>query len=211
MKGRQTMKLLAALSSVGLAACSVVGIRETQEPAFTVIGQAGPAELRQYGPRVAAETTVSADEIGARSAGFRRLAGYIFGGNTSKAQIAMTAPVAQASETIAMTAPVAKAKVADGAWLVRFFMPAGSTLETLPTPSDPAVKLVPVPAETVATLRFTGSTSPDAVREQQAALLKALSGSVWTPTGTVTAWFYDPPWTLPFLRRNEAVVTVAKT
>ena len=211
MKGRQTLKLLAVLSSVGLAACSVVGIRETEEPAFTVIGHAGPAELRHYGPRIAAETTVSADEIGARSAGFRRLAGYIFGGNTSKAQIAMTAPVAQASETIAMTAPVATAKAADGAWVIRFFMPAGTTLETLPTPKDPAVRLVPVPGETVAALRFTGSTSPAAVREQQDALLKALSGSGWTSAGTVNAWFYDPPWTLPFLRRNEAVVTVTKT
>ncbi len=211
MPGRQTLKLLAVLSGVGVAACSVVGIREPEEPAFTVVGHAGLAELRQYGPRVAAETTVAADEIGARSAGFRRLAGYIFGGNTSKAKIAMTAPVAQASETIAMTAPVATAKAADGAWVVRFFMPAGSTLDTLPTPNDPAVRLVPVPGETVAALRFTGSTAPGAVREQQDALLKALSGSGWTPTGTVAAWFYDPPWTLPFRRRNEAVVTVTKT
>jgi len=211
MKGRQTLRLLAVLSGVGIAACSVVGVRETEEPAFTVIGHAGPAELRQYGPRVAAETTVAADEIGARSAGFRRLAGYIFGGNTSKAKIAMTAPVAQSSEKIAMTAPVATAKAPGGAWTIRFFMPAGSTLDTLPTPNDPAVNLVPVPGETVAALRFTGSTSPESVREQQDALLKALSGSGWTPTGTVTAWFYDPPWTLPFFRRNEAVVTVRKT
>ncbi len=211
MKGRQTLKLLAVLSGVGIAACSVVGIRETEEPAFTVIGHTGPAELRQYGPRVAAETTVAADEIGARSAGFRRLAGYIFGGNTSKAKIAMTAPVAQSSETIAMTAPVATAKAPGGAWTIRFFMPVGSTLDTLPTPNDSAVKLVPVPGETVAALRFTGSTSPESVREQQDALLKALSGSGWTPTGTVIAWFYDPPWTLPFLRRNEAVVTIRKT
>jgi hypothetical protein len=28
------------------------------------------------------------------------------------------------------------------------------------------------------------------------------------PTGPPFAWFYDPPWTIPVLRRNEVVVPV---
>ena len=66
-------------------------------------------EIRNYGPRIAAETTVFGDEDKALSDGFRRLAGYIFGGNHGSAKIAMTAPVArQSGQKIAMTAPVSK-------------------------------------------------------------------------------------------------------
>lgn len=38
-------------------------------------------EIRHYGPRLAAETTVEASEERARNEGFRRLARYIFGAN----------------------------------------------------------------------------------------------------------------------------------
>jgi hypothetical protein len=127
-------------------------------------------QIRRYGPRIAAETTVDADnEAAARNAGFRRLAGYIFGGNHDSARIAMTAPVTQepsdarSGQKIAMTAPVAQAVAADDAWVIRFFMPADHSMETLPAPNDPAVKLVTVPAETVAVLRFTGDRGPEAV------------------------------------------------
>ena len=94
----------------------------------------GPSlEIRQYGPRLAAETVVPGDEIAARSEGFRRIAAYIFGANHGSSKIDMTAPVSTApSETIAMTAPVAQAKTPEG-WHVRFFMPAKYTLETLPS------------------------------------------------------------------------------
>lgn len=75
---------------------SVVGVRlGTEEPAHSVEQLTPEVELRRYGQRIAAETTVIADEESARNAGFRRLAGYIFGGNHSNTKIAMTAPVAQ--------------------------------------------------------------------------------------------------------------------
>ena len=201
------------LSSLLLGACSVVGIRDgTEEPRHDVVGRAGAAEIRRYAPRIAAETTVQATEIEARSQGFRRLAAYIFGANTTKASIAMTAPVAQGatSERIAMTAPVAQDRNAAGAWTIRFFMPARYTLDTLPAPTDPAVTLVPIPAQTYAVLRFTGSTAPDAVAAQQTELSRTLIGSNWRPDGTPLAWFYDPPWTLPFLRRNEVAIPVER-
>jgi hypothetical protein len=208
-------RLITLLSSLALGACSVFGVRDgTEEPKFTVIDHVGGVEIRQYGPRVAAEAAVAGDELAARNQGFRILAGYIFGGNTARSRIAMTAPVAQASgggsETIAMTAPVATARDAEGRWVIRFFMPAGSTLENLPVPNDPRVKLSAVPAETMAVLRFSGSTSPEAVAPQAAALRQALSGSAWRMTGPVIDWFYDPPWTIPALRRNEVAVPVSR-
>ena len=200
--------LAPVLSSLLLGACSVIGIRDgTEEPRFDVVAHAGPAEIRRYAPRIAAETTLQATELDARSRGFQRLAGYIFGANTTKAAIPMTAPVTQAaSERIAMTAPVTQNRSPGGAWTIRFFMPARYTLDTLPTPTDPAVSLVPVPAQTYAVLRFTGSTAPEAVAAQQAELSRALEGTPWQANGLPLAWFYDPPWTLPFLRRNEVAI-----
>lgn len=203
-------RLPALFSAVLLGACSVVGIRSgTEEPAFAVLDRAGEVEIRCYAARIAAETAVEGDEEAARQEGFRRLAGYIFGGNARRDRIAMTAPVAQArGERIAMTAPVAQAG-ADGAWRIRFFMPARFTMETLPVPDDRRVALVAVPEETLAALRFAGIPRAEAVADRRAALLAALEGSGWRAVGDVQAFFYDPPWTVPALRRNEVVVPVA--
>ena len=196
---------------------SVVGIRGgTEEPPYTVVQQIPGAEIRRYGPRIAAETTVAADEEAARYLGFRRLARYIFGGNHATAKIAMTAPVAQqpvsaCGEKIAMTAPVSQRAGAEGEWVIRFFMPADKTMESLPEPDDDTVELVTVPEETVAVRRFTGSRSRRAIAAQTAELMRVLRDGGFQgfePAGSAGAWFYDPPWTVPMLRRNEIVVPV---
>ena len=184
------------LASVSLAACSVVGVRSVEEPPSTVLDHVGAVEIRQYGERVAAQTVVDADVLAARSAGFRRIAGYIFGGNRAQASIAMTAPVAQAA--------------GEGGQVIQFFMPSSYALGSLPAPRDPAVQLVTAPAQAMAVLRFSGSIAPDAVGAKQQALLDALRGSAWRADGAVVAWFYDPPWTLPPFRRNEVAVPVTR-
>jgi hypothetical protein len=183
----------------------------TEEPSFTIVDKVGSIEIRQYGARLAAEVVVSGRDEEARSAGFRQLADFIFGNNTARASIAMTAPVAQqpaAGEAVAMTAPVSQSRDASGKWRVRFFMPAKYTRETLPKPNNAAVQIVDVPAETYAVLRFSNSRSAEAVSAKTAELLKGLAGSQWQPFGAPAAFFYDPPWTLPFFRRNEVAVTV---
>ncbi len=193
---------------------AIVGVRHgTEEPTYTAEQVTSRVEIRHYGPRVAAETTVTADEVAARSDGFRRLAGYIFGGNQVREKIAMTAPVAQQGgafrgERIPMTAPVSQSATGKSEWLIQFFMPAGKPLESLPKPNDPAVQLVTVPAETVAVRRFSGSTSSRAVARETAQLRQALKETGFEAIGVPAAWFYDPPWTLPLLRRNEIAVRV---
>lgn len=190
---------------------TIVGIRHgTEEPAFTVERRLGEVEIRRYGERIAAQTEVAADEEPARNEGFRRLAGYIFGGNSGKAKIAMTAPVAQQTgEKIAMTAPVAAERGAAGRWVIRFFMPSSYTMETLPTPNDDRVSLVPVPPQTVAVLRFSGVATAAAIATRTTELLETLRRHDITAAGEPLMWFYDPPWTIPFRRRNEIVVAVA--
>ncbi|MGV1088086.1 MAG: SOUL family heme-binding protein [Mycobacterium sp.] len=203
-------KIIGALGQVAEAGGTIVGIRHgTEEPSYTVDRKVGDIEIRSYGPRIAAETTVDADEDAARNEGFRRLAGYIFGGNTTKTKIAMTAPVAQQNEKIAMTAPVASERGADGQWVIRFFMPSKYALESLPTPNDDRVRLVTVPPDRVAVLRFAGILSTKAVASRTGELLKFLRDNGIETVGEPMGWFYDPPWTLPFLRRNEVVVSIA--
>jgi hypothetical protein len=187
------------------AAAGLVGVRVGEEPAFEVVGRVNAVEIRRYAPRLVAETEAEGEEGEARDIGFRRLAGYIFGANAGEARIAMTAPVAQEGTRIAMTAPVAQEGTAGG-HVIRFFLPAA--LRDPPAPRDPTVRIVALPAETFAVLRFSGSTAEAAVEAGRERLLAALEGSGWVAEGWPAAWFYDPPWTPPPLRRNEVAVRV---
>ncbi len=188
--------MAAILSGLLTTGCSVFGIRTASEPAYTTERTIGPLEIRRYAPRVAADTTVDGDEIRARRVGFERLAGYIFGGNGTKRAIAMTAPVDQAAG-------------GSGRWRIRFFMPAGETLATLPPPESGSVTLVTVPAETVAVLRFGGTPTKAAVHAAEARLIRGVADAGLVAEGAPIASFYDPPWTIPPLRRNEVSVRLA--
>jgi hypothetical protein len=186
----------ALLGGVIDAAGTVVGYRHgAKEPDYRSERLTGDVEIRHYGARIAAETIVVADEEAARYTGFRRLAGYIFGSNGVHEKIAMTAPVAQEA-------------AGDRKWVIRFFMPADRTLDSLPEPDDGEVRLAAVPAETVAVHRFTGSRSRRAVAARTAKLMTTLRESGFRAVDTPEAWFYDPPWTVPTLRRNEIAVAV---
>ena len=125
----------------------------------------------------------------------------------------MMAPVAQQSirgDKIAMTAPVAQSLIENGRWTIRFYMPSKWSLETLPTPDDDNVALATAPGETVAVLRFSGDRSAKAISNQTDELLKTLHDNGIQPAGVAVAWFYDPPWTLPFRRRSEVAVPISQ-
>ncbi len=197
------------LQSVVFGMISIFGINlGTEQPHYDVIARVGDnVEIRHYPARLAAETTVAGSSSNARSEAFRLVAGYIFGANNGQQKIAMTSPVEISSpgSKIAMTSPVEVGKADDGL-LMRFFMPSEFSREQLPQPSDPRVRLVERPAATVAALRFSGSTGDAAVAARIAELSHVLAATEWRAAGAATALFYNPPWTLPFLRRNEVVV-----
>jgi len=202
-------KAVSFISDAANAVWSVAGIRTEEEPKHLVVGRIGIVEIRRYAPRLAAETVVSGDEEKARNAGFDRLAGYIFGKNKGERRIGMTAPVAQEPSKIAMTTPVSQ-EATPGGWRIRFFLPATLTLATAPEPEDPAVTIIEVPEEVFAVLRFTGSTGAGAVADQVATLAAVVKGADdWTAAGDAVSWFYNPPWTLPPLRRNEVAIPVS--
>jgi len=204
-------RIVKLVGQIAESAPSVVGIRSVEEPHHIRRQLTEDTEIRMYGPRIAAETTVDGDQQRALNTGFRRLAGYIFGGNNRNAEIAMTAPVVQQTsdgQNIAMTAPVSQTGGDDEGWTVRFYMPSEWSMETLPAPDNDDVRLVRVPSETVAVLRFSGDRGPRAVAARTDQLMKTLRDKDIEPTGRPVAWFYDPPWTLPFRRRNEVAVAI---
>jgi hypothetical protein len=136
------------------------------------------------------------------------LADYIFAKDRKGAQIAMTAPVTQAPrEKIAMTAPVSQ-QPSTGGWTISFTMPTGYTMETLPPPADPSVRLVEHPARRLAVLKFSGLAGQSRMEAKRSELLAAVAKAGLSPKGDSVFAFYDPPWTLPFLRRNEVMVEV---
>lgn len=204
------MKLLLLVLMFGLNLLGTPAMA-TEEPPFTVKSAHGEFEIRDYPALVAAEVTVTGDRKEASSKGFRLLAGYIFGGNTRKQSIAMTAPVTQAAaanEKIAMTAPVLQTG-GNGSWVIRFIMPHGSTLETLPRPNSPQVQLVAVPPARMAVVKFSGLARHDDVDARTAALARFVKAQNLKATGAPSLAQYDPPWTLWFMRRNEVMIPVS--
>lgn len=182
----------------------------TEEPPFKVVSSNGAFEVRDYPALVAAEVTVTGDRKDAAGKGFRLLAAYIFGANTRKQSVAMTAPVTQAastSEKIAMTAPVLQTG-GDGRWVIRFIMPRSSTLETLPRPNNPDVHLVTVPPARMAVITFSGLARPDDIDAKTVELSRFVKAQHLQAIGPPLLAQYDPPWTLWFLRRNEVMIPV---
>jgi effector-binding domain-containing protein len=179
-----------------------------EQPAYTVARSFEDVEIRDYPPMVVAEVEVSGERKAAINAGFRQIADYIFGNNSPAQKIPMTAPVVQqAGEKIAMTAPVTQ-QSAGGSWEVRFIMPSSYTMDALPRPNNPSVKLISLPAERFAAIRFSGLAGDEAIARFKQRLLDRLAKQGLAPQGEVIMAFYNPPWTLPFLRRNEILVKV---
>ena len=194
----------------GLAAVSpTVYARSVETPKYTLAAEQPEFEVRRYAPRIVAEVTVTGDPDQATNAGFRLLADFIFGNNTARTEIAMTAPVDRtASEAIAMTAPVDRtAGDAPETWVVAFTMPSKYTLDSLPRPNDARVKIREVPGKTYAVVRFSGAPGERVVSRRMAELVAAVDAAGLTRTGAAPTYArYDPPWTLGFLRRNEIFV-----
>jgi hypothetical protein len=176
-----------------------------EEPGFETVRKADGYELRRYRSYCVAEAEVDGPQADAGNAGFRILAKYIFGGNQSKQSIAMTAPVLQApSETIAMTAPVTQRPAGTpGRFVVQFTMPASYTLETLPTPDDPRVKLRAVNDRVIAVRAYTGGWSLTRYDKELEALREALQRDGLAAVGEPQWARYNSPFSLPFMRRNE--------
>jgi len=181
---------------------------------YAVVKTMNGYEIREYPAHIVAQATVPGSYGDALSDGFRIVAGYIFGGNTKKESIAMTAPVvakkgegAQASESIAMTAPVVATAEGDSL-VLSFGMPRSYTLETLPKPNDPRVKIVLIPAKKYAVMRFSWYRSDARIKNTQEKLLSALARDGIEAGGSAAYAGYNAPWAPPWMTRNEVLLEI---
>jgi hypothetical protein len=155
---------------------------------------------------------VEAEFASAGNIAFQRLFKYISGNNVAQQEIAMTAPVTQSrsesrGEKIAMTAPVSQ--VADGdAYRVAFTLPATYTLQTAPKPLDPTVQLREVPAQVMASWRYTGRWTESNYRDNEKLLLEQIDKRGLVTLGEPVLARYDPPFAPWFMRRNEVLIPV---
>lgn len=198
--------ILVLLVVAGAAAGPIMS--RVEQPEYKIEASDGAVEIRSYGPTIAAEAVAEGERTAAINEGFRLIAAYIFGANKPNAKIEMTAPVLQQKQTIAMTAPVTQ-QGSGAAWTVRFIMPKSWTMETLPTPIDLRVSLRPIPARRFIAITFAGIATNAAIEKRTDELRRYAVDHKLNATGEPLLAFYNPPWTLPFFRRNEVMLELA--
>jgi hypothetical protein len=180
----------------------------TEEPSYRVITQSESFEIREYPPLIVAQVEVPGDLSEASSAGFRLIANYIFGNNIAVRDGGLTTaePV---PEKIAMTVPViAEGKGDQKTWLIQFVMPKQYTMDTLPKPNNSQVKLIPIGPQKLAVIRFTGFVGDDKVQEKTAELMAWIKSRNMLPLGNPRLARYNPPWSIPWMRRNEILIPI---
>ncbi|WP_243391971.1 SOUL family heme-binding protein [Polynucleobacter meluiroseus] len=216
------ISLILAILSILFSASAAMAI---EEPKYTVLEKSTPFELREYVPLILAEVEVAGDMDDASSQGFRLIAAYIFGKNQAKNKMNMTAPVTieskdtNLSQRIAMTAPVTiqeskQTKPNEPAsnknlWIVSFVMPSEYTLADLPQPLDDRVHIRELPAEKKAAITFSGRYSEEKVLEKTQELQAWMKTRQLKEASDPQFARYNPPWTLPFFRRNEVLIRVS--
>jgi hypothetical protein len=195
---------------IGAIALPFTASAKTLEPPFTSVFKQNQFEIRDYATQIVAEVTVVSTKSEPANDGFRPLASYIFGGNAPREKIAMTAPVTrQQGQQIGMTAPVTRqAADASNTWNIRFIMPEGSRLDTLPRPNNPNVRLLEEPGKRYAVIRFSGLGWQSDLDRKTADLRTFIAARGLTAIGAPIVAFYDPPLTPPFMRRNEVWLEV---
>ena len=179
-----------------------------EQSKYDVVKSFGDIEIRHYVPMIIAEVSISGTREQSINEGFRLIADYIFGNNLPAKKIAMTAPVLQqTSQKIAMTAPVMQQSTGD-LWSIRFVMPANYTLETLPKPNNQKVLIHQLPAKQFIAIRFSGSAGNKDLEDYTEKLNGFIKSNNIVARSSPTYAFFNPPWTLPFLRRNEVMIEI---
>ncbi len=182
-----------------------------EEPDFAVVATVDGVEYRQYRPYLVAQTVVAgeADRDRAANIGFRRLFDYISGENATQTEVSMTVPVQQrpVSTRIAMTTPVRQFAGSRG-WTLAFIVPGEFDESTVPRPTNPEVHIRAVPEALMAVLRFSGRWTDSNIDAHKSELVSRLSAAGVTPAGEMVTAFYNAPFSLPFMRRNEVMTRI---
>ena len=208
MKKKWTMitSIIALILIVGVLAGPVMS--DVEKPDYKVIQSEQNIEIRQYEPMIIAEVEVDGKREDAIGDGFRLLADYIFGNNTVQQVISMTAPVQQKEiQKIAMTAPVQQQSTGKS-WRMSFVMPSKYSMDSLPVPNNNLIRLKEIMTKKFVVIEFSGTNSNENVTEHENQLMNYIEANQIKINGSPKYAFYNPPWSLPFLRRNEVMIEI---
>ena len=200
--------VFAALLLIGVSAMAA------EEPRYDVLTSTDDYEIRRYEPYIVAETDVPGPYRNAGNKAFNILAGYIFGNNRQSEKMAMTVPVesrpAEDGVRMEMTAPVTSrpSDAEPGLFTYAFVMERKYTLDTLPEPVDPRIRIREVPSKIVAVHRFSGSWREENYQRHEQRLRQALARDGIPLAGTPYSARYNAPFVPAFLRRNEVIVPI---
>jgi hypothetical protein len=187
------------------SAVNAFGIRTGETPKYEVVLEDGELEIRRYAAFLRAKTFAAGDYIRSSEAGFKRLGAFIYGHNSSNTRLdppdSSTASHLR-GEHIAMTTPVFQAPL-EGGWMTAFILPAKYTFSTAPKPLDPMIELEQLPPQTMAVLRYSGGVDEDRIQRKFRELRGWVQSIGWRSISEPLAAQYDPPFTIPFLKRNE--------
>ena len=208
MKKKWTMitSIIGLILIVGVLAGPLMS--DVEKPDYKVIQSEQHIEIRHYEPMIIAEVEVEGKREDAIRDGFRLIADYIFGNNKVKLDIAMTSPVQQQeSQKIAMTAPVQQQSTGRS-WQISFVMPSKYIMESLPEPNNDRVRLKEILTKKFVVIEFSGTNSNENVTKHENQLMNYIEANQIKIIGSPKYAFYNAPWTLPFMRRNEVMIEI---
>lgn len=168
----------------------------TENQPYDILGKKGEVEFRYYPPVAMATVQFNALKYKELSSpGFRKLAGYIFGGNENETKIAMTSPVHM--------------NMNDSSSSMSFVMPSNYQLEELPQPDDRSVKLSKSNEEYVACISFSGYADDEKIEKYKTILSNELNSLNITHNNDFRYLGYNPPYQV-IGRKNEIIVGINK-
>jgi len=173
---------------------TTMSINKTETQAYNVIKVEDDFEVRYYPAATMAMISSSSKsyrDVG--SSGFRKLAKYIFGGNSDNKQIAMTSPV--------------HIDIGDSNATMAFVLPSVYNQTNLPKPNDSGISIKTSTAEYVAAIKFGGFANDESILKHKMLLKEALKSKGLTYYGNFRFLGYNPPFQF-FGRRNEVIVAI---
>lgn len=178
----------------GLA--NFLGLRTAEEPTYLIKEKELDKEIRHYPDLSLAHINVQGDYETASEVGFHYLTNFIFGKNTRQAKMEMMVPFFQQRTT--------------SGWMLSFVLPNKYSAETAPAPLDARITLDHQPAHDVAVITYSGWTNKKIIYAKTRELIKWIKAKdEYHVISKPRAAQYDPPFAIPFLRRNEIHLTVS--
>ena len=186
--------ILAVLFSLVIISQTYFIMATSETQPYQVIKKEKDFEIRLYPPATMATVAMNAKTYKElSSSGFRKLAGFIFGGNQDNKNIAMTTPVHM--------------DISDSISTMSFVMPANYSRDNLPKPNDSTITIKTTADDYVAALQFGGYANDEKIKENTVKLKSALEASGVEYFGNYRFLGYNAPYQL-IGRKNEIIVSI---